>query len=354
MKITNIKVEKLKLELFKPFTVALGTIENVETLLVKVETDEGIYGIGEGAPFEYVTGETLETAISTAQLLGNRIIGQNPLNIEVIHELMDRTIVGNTAAKAALDIALFDLKGKYMNAPLYQVLGGYSNSFQTDVTIGINTPETMANEAKERVAQGFSILKIKAGLNPEQDIEAVARIREAVGPSIRLRMDANQGWTVADAVKVINTVERYQVEAVEQPLPFWDIDGMAYVRQKVSLPVMADESVHSPVDAFQVAKKQAADVINIKLMKSGGLYKAMSINNIAEAAGIQCMVGCMLESKIAITAGASLVAAKKNITEADMDSFLYVKDIGINGGLQLNNGKIILPDTPGLGIDLNL
>lgn len=354
MKITNLKVEKLKLELFKPLTVALGTIESVETLLVKVETDEGIYGIGEGAPFEFVTGETLETAITTAQLLGNRIIGQNPLNIEGIHEIMDKTIVGNTAAKAAIDIALYDLIGKHMNAPLYQVLGGYSNSFLTDVTIGIDTPETMANEAKDRVAQGFSILKIKAGLNPEQDIEAIKQIREAVGSSIRLRMDANQGWTVSDAVKVMNGVEKYQVEAVEQPLPSWDIDGMAYVRKKVPIPVIADESVHSPRDAYQVAKKQAADVINIKLMKSGGLYKAISINNIAEAAGIQCMVGCMLESKIAITAGASLVAAKKNITEADMDSFLYVKDIGINGGIQLDHGKITLPERPGLGIDLDM
>lgn len=354
MKITNIKVEKLKMDLFKPFTVALGTIENVETLLVKIETDTGVSGLGEGAPFEFVTGESMETAVPTARMLCNLLVGQNPLNIEAIHHRMDSTILGNTAVKAAIDIALYDLKGKYMGVPLYQVLGGYRNSFHTDITIGIDSPENMAQEAKEKVDQGFSILKVKVGIDPQQDIEAIHLIRQAVGDTVRLRLDANQGWTAAEAVRVMRAVESYHVEAVEQPLPYWDIDGMAYVRKKVTIQVMADESVHSPVDALKVVKSEAADVINIKLMKSGGLYKAMSINSIAEAAGIPCMVGCMLESKIGITAGASLVAAKKNITEADMDSFLYVKDPGIKGGLSLKNGVITLPEKPGLGIELDI
>src|SRR5699024_5777111 len=184
MKITKIKVEKLKLELFKPFTVALGTIENVETLLVKIETDAGISGLGEGAPFEFVTGESMETAVPTARMLSNLLVGENPLNIETIHEIMNRTIVGNTAVKAAIDIALYDLKGKYIGVPLYQLLGGYSNSFYTDMTIGIDSPENMAREASEKVNQGFSILKIKAGLDPQQDIQAIRLIRQAVGDTV--------------------------------------------------------------------------------------------------------------------------------------------------------------------------
>lgn len=354
MKITNMKVEKLKMALFKPFTVALGTIENVETLLVKIETDEDVSGIGEGAPFAFVTGETMETSLSTTQSLGQLLIGEDPLNIERIHHIMDTTIIGNTAAKAAIDMALYDLKGKQMGAPLYKVLGGFSNQFKTDVTIGIDTPENMAQEAKEKAAQGFSILKVKCGIDAGQDIEAIRLIRHAIGDNIRLRMDANQGWTPAEAVQVMRAIEDHRVEAVEQPLPYWDVDGMAHVRKKVNIQVMVDESVHSPVDAMKVVKQDAADVLNMKLMKSGGLYKALGINRIAEASGIRCMVGCMLESKIGITAGASLVAAKKNITEADMDSFLYAKDPGIKGGLTLENGIITLPEKPGLGIELNI
>ncbi|MEN1967896.1 dipeptide epimerase [Lentibacillus sp. N15] len=354
MKIKNIKVEKLKMELFKPLTVALGTIEDVETLLVKVETDEGLAGIGEGAPFAYVTGETLETAVVTAKMLAQRLIGHNPLEIEKIHHIMNSQIIGNTAAKAAIDMALYDIKGKQMEAPLYQVLGGYRNQFVTDITIGIDTPEHMAAEAKEKVHQGFTVLKIKAGIDPAQDIDAIKCIREGIGYDVRLRIDANQGWTAGEAVRVIKAIEPYWVEAIEQPLPYWDLEGMAFVRKKVNSNIMADESVHSPVDAWKVVKRDAADVINIKLMKSAGLYPALQINGIAEAAGLRCMVGCMLESKIGITAGASLVAAKKNITEADMDSFLYVKDTGITGGFTIENGVITLSDKPGLGIELNI
>ncbi|MCJ7842104.1 dipeptide epimerase [Lederbergia sp. NSJ-179] len=344
----------MKLELYKPLTVALGTIEHVETLLVQIETDEGLIGIGEGAPFEYVTGETLTTSLSVAEIFKKVLIGENPLNIEKIHTMMDKTIVGNTATKAAFDIALYDIMGKQLNAPLYQLLGGSGHSFLTDVTIGIDAPEKMAKEAKERVDSGFSILKIKAGLNPNEDIEAIRLIRDAVGNDIRIRVDANQGWTVPEAIRVMKAIEDYRVEAVEQPLPNWDIEGHAYIRNKVNISVMADESVHSPQDAFKVLKQGAADVINIKLMKSAGLYHAIQINHMAEAAGIACMVGCMLESKIGITAGASLVAAKKNILEADMDSFLYVKDTGIKGGVSIENGMITLPEKPGLGIELTL
>lgn len=353
MKITNVRIEKLQLELYKPFKIALGVIEHVDTMLVKIETDEGIYGIGEGAPMEFVTGDSLDHIILATQMLGKVIIGHDPLNIEKLHSIMDNTIARNTGAKAAIDIALYDIKGKVMRTPLYKVLGGNSNKFDTDITIGISAPSEMAKEAKERVDQGFKILKIKAGLNPEEDVEAVRLIRGSVGQNIRLRMDANQGWSVSQAVNVMKAVKEYGVEAVEQPVPYWDIEGMALIREKVDLMVMADESVFSPIDAIRVVRSNAADVINIKLMKSGGLYRGEQINAISEAAHINCMVGCMLESKVAVTAGASLVAAKKNITEADMDSFLYTKDSGIKGGLMIEQGIIILPETPGLGIDID-
>ena len=230
------------------------------------------------------------------------------------------------------------------------------NQIVTDMTVGIDTPEAMAAEARERVEKdGFTILKIKAGINPIEDIQALTLIRQAVGPNIRLRVDANQGYTVSDAVRTLKAFEELGVEAVEQCLPSWDLDGMRFVRSKVDLQVMLDESVHTPIDAAKACKIDAADIINIKLMKCGGLYPAEKINAIAEANHVQCMVGCMLETKVAIAAGVSLVAAKQNITEADCDSFMYAVDpeMGMPGGFAVNGGVYTLSDKPGLGIDID-
>ena len=301
-------------------------------------------------------GGTDFTVLEALKLFRTGLIGMDPLDVEGIHRMMDRLLSGNTSAKAAVDIALYDIKGKLMGQPLYKVLGGSVNQIVTDMTVGIDTPEAMAAEARERVEKdGFTILKIKAGINPIEDIQALTLIRQAVGPNIRLRVDANQGYTVSDAVRTLKAFEELGVEAVEQCLPSWDLDGMRFVRSKVDLQVMLDESVHTPIDAAKACKIDAADIINIKLMKCGGLYPAEKINAIAEANHVQCMVGCMLETKVAIAAGVSLVAAKQNITEADCDSFMYAVDpeMGMPGGFAVNGGVYTLSDKPGLGIDID-
>ena len=355
MKITDIKFEKVKIKLKKPFVVALGTIEYCETVIVKVTTDEGYYGFGESAPFSPVTGETLDTVLLTLSNFKNLLIGENPLNIERIHHIMDRFIIGNTAAKAGIDIALYDIKGKVMNQPLYRVLGGFDNKVQTDMTIGIGTPEEMAQDAKDKVEKGFRILKIKVGINHQNDMEAIKKIRETVGNNIRIRMDANQGWNVNDAIRMSRFFEKYGVESIEQSLPYWDVDGAAFIRKNTNVKVMLDESIHNSKDALKAVKLQAADILNIKLMKSSGLYMAEKINAIGEAAGINCMLGCMLETRIAITAAASLVAAKRNITEADLDSFMYCEESElIKGGFSLKGDIIELLEKPGLGIEVSM
>lgn len=356
MKITNIKIEKMRIHLKKPFKIAFAVQDYADNVIVKIETDEGYYGLGEAAPFAPVTGETVEGVVEVLKMFKSGLIGMDPLNIEGIHTMMDRLIVGNTSAKAAIDIALYDIKGKILNQPLYKVLGGYDNKIQTDMTIGIDTPENMATEARQRVLEdGFRILKVKAGINPSDDIKALTLIREAVGNDIRLRVDANQGYNVNDAVAVLKAFEKIGVEAVEQCLPYWNLDGSKIIRNKVDLKVMLDETIHSPMDAAKACKIDAADILNIKLMKCGGLYNALKINAIAEANDVRCMVGCMLETKIAITAGASLVAAKKNITEADCDSFMYCvdPDNGMKGGFERNKDIFTLLDKPGLGIEFD-
>jgi len=341
MKIVDMKVETVKIPLKKPFRIAFAVQDHAVNGLVKVTTDEGVWGIGEAAPFEPVTGENASTVTEVLKLFRQGLIGRDPMDIEGIHQMMDNLISGNTAAKAAVDIALYDIRGKVMGQPLYKVLGGGRNQIVTDMTIGINRPELMAQEARERVERnGFTILKVKAGICPQDDIRALTLIREAVGPGVRLRVDANQGYTVGDAVRTLKAFEKLGVEAVEQCLPWWDVEGARLVRSKVDMKIMLDESIHSPADAARACRLEAADILNIKLMKCGGLYPAEKINAVAEANHVQCMVGCMLETKVAIAAGVALVAAKSNITEADCDSFMYAVDpeMGMPGGFSVEGG----------------
>ena len=244
-----------------------------------------------------------------------------------------------------------------MNQPLYRVLGGYQDTVQSDMTIGISQPEKMAEAAAHYVKDmGYRILKIKAGIDPDEDLRALALIREAVGADIRLRVDANQGYSLNSAIYALEGMKKYGVEAVEQCLPDWNLEGAAELKRKVSgIELMLDESLHTTKDAARACKLGAADIFNIKLMKCGGLYRGLQISTLAENFGITCMVGCMLETKIAITAGLSLVAARKNITEADCDSFMYYKDSenGMPGGFVRNGDMFHLLDKPGLGLDIS-
>ncbi|WP_455615471.1 mandelate racemase/muconate lactonizing enzyme family protein [Eisenbergiella sp.] len=357
MKITDIKAEKVRIDLTSPFRVAFAEINYSENLLIKVSTDEGIDGYGEAAPLPFVTGETIDSVASVISLLRPGLIGMNPLDIEKIHELMDGCIYGNSSAKCAVDLAMYDICGKLMGQPVYKLLGGYSNRVQNDITIGIDTPEAMAEEARAHVEKdGFHILKIKAGIHVDEDIHAMHLIREAVGPRIRLRVDANQGYDTSDAVYALTEFKKVGIEAVEQCLPYWDFEGSAYIRSKVNgIRIMLDESIHNHLDAARACKGGCADILNIKLMKCGGLFRASQINSIAEAFGVNCMVGCMMETKLATTAGVSLVASKKNITEADCDSFLFYCDeqTGMSGGFTRENDVFTLLDAPGFGLDIS-
>lgn len=357
MKIVDVKLEKIRIQLSEPFRVAFAVIDYSENVLVKMITDEGIAGYGEAAPLAFVTGETIEGVIAALQMFRQGLIGEDPLNIERIHALMNGAIAGNTSAKCAIDLALYDIRGKVMGQPVYKVLGGYENRVVNDITIGMDETEEMVEKARRYVQEdGYHILKIKTGSSLEKDIENIHKIREAVGSHIRLRVDANQGYSVSDAVKALDAFEKAGVEAVEQCLPDWDMEGASFIRKKArGIKVMLDESIHSPIDAAKACRLGAADTLNIKLMKCGGLYQAEQINAIAMANGVNCMVGCMLETKLAITAGLSLVASKQNITEADCDSFLYYKDesTGMSGGFTREGDIFTLSEKPGFGLDIN-
>ncbi len=352
MKIVRVEAQPVSVPLKEPFRIALESIPVAENVFVKVYTDDGLIGYGEAAPFKMVTGETQQSILTAVKHLEQAILGLDPMRVALVSEMMDRRMANNNGAKAALVSAIYDLAARHCRIPLYQLLGGYRDRVKTDITVTIKDSAAMAEDARKAVAQGFSVLKIKVGISPDEDIERVARIREAVGPGIKIRLDANQGWNVREAIRSLRVLEEFDVELVEQPVPAGDIEGLRQVRSSVNIPVMADESVFSPADALRVIKEGAVDYINIKLVKSGGIYKALQINALAEAAGIECMVGQMIETRLGATAAAHLAAACKNITRIDLDTPYFLSEDPVVGGVTYDGEEIILGDAAGLGVSV--
>jgi o-succinylbenzoate synthase len=352
MKITDIQLGHLSIPLKTPFKTALRTVTHVEDVIVKILTDTGHTGYGSAPPTAPITGDTkgsIETAIEghiKKQLLGMPIQDLEKLMLQLHH-----SIARNYSAKAAVDMALYDLYGQLNNAPLYLLLGGHHRKLITDLTISVNDPEEMARDSMHAVKRGFKTLKIKVGKDPEKDIKRLERIREAVGNHIHLRLDANQGWTPEEAVHVLKSLENIGIliEMVEQPVKAEDLEGLKYVTDHVSIPVAADESVFSPQDVSKIIRMRAANLINIKLMKTGGIYHALKICAMAESAHMECMIGCMMESKISVTAAAHLAMAKPIITKIDLDAPILCKKDPIKGGVIYKKDQITLSDEPGLG-----
>jgi L-alanine-DL-glutamate epimerase-like enolase superfamily enzyme len=270
----------------------------------------------------------------------------HPLRIEQNTQLMDSVVEGNTAAKAAVDMALHDILAKTAGKPLFMLMGGYRTQVLTSITLTIKSPKEMAEDATRAIEKGFKALKVKVGVNPVQDIKRIELIRKAIGEDIDLRIDANQGWTTKQAIKVLRKMEKFDIQFVEQPVE--SIRGLTEVKSKSSIPVMADESVHSPNDALRLIQMEAVDLMNIKLMKSGGMLKGKKIAHIAEAGGIPCMIGCMVESQIGITMATHLAAALKNIQYADLDSDHLFRDRLVEkGGTQVKNSFRTFPNQNG-------
>lgn len=353
MKITNITTTECQIPLRTPFKTALRTVDCVHDLLVRVETDTGAVGYGEAPPTAVITGETLgslHTAVE--EFIAPALRGMEVEDLDAVMTKLDRCLVRNTSAKAAVDMALYDLFAQSCGKPLYKVLGGARSSIETDLTISVNPVPVMVADAKAAMEEGFKVLKIKVGKEGLADIPRLKAIREAVGPEVSLRVDANQGWTAKQAVRIITALEEAGVdpELVEQPVPAHDIDGLEYITRRVATPILADESVFSPADAFHILQRHAADMINIKLMKTGGIWQALKICSAAEVYGVECMMGCMLESKLAVSAAAHLAAARSVITRIDLDGPSLCSVDPYTGGPVYEGPRILMNDTPGIGI----
>ena len=356
MKIIDIQTKTVQFHRRKFFKIAFGKGSNTtDVVYVKVLTDEGLYGLGEASPAALVTGETVPGVICAVEYLKPRLLGLDPLKIEEIHQAMDGALLHNTAAKAAIDIACYDLFGKAKGTAVHTLLGAKESSFQTDITIGIDTEEEMAREAKQRCSDGFRCLKIKCGINPEKDLRALEKIRAAVGEAIELRVDINQGYDEQTALSVLKEMKKLNIMEAEQPVPFYDVHAMARIRALSPIPIMADESVHTPKDAEIVCEHNACDILNIKLMKCGGIYPALQISEIAKKYGKNCIVGCMSESKLAISAAATVLLSKDNVHSADLDSFFSFTDPerGVSGGFTAERDVITMSEKPGFGVELD-
>ncbi|HEV7348673.1 dipeptide epimerase [Telluribacter sp.] len=354
MTITRVEIYKLNIPLKAPVTIAIGTIEEARNILVKIHTDKGTYGVGEGSPFWMIVGETQETCFAAAQDFARLLIGQNASDIEGCLATLDRYLTQNYTCKSAFDMALYDLAAKQAGMPLYQYLGGEKRTITTDETIYINTPEAMAADAVQIKERGAEAIKVKLGTHASDDISRIRAIRDAIGQELPIRVDANQGWDYVSAVKVLKALAELNVEYCEQPVKHWNYDDMARVRQHSPIPICADESLFTHTDAFRLAQMGAVDYFNIKLSKSGGINNALKINAIAEAAGIPCMIGCMSESRLAITANAHLASARTNIRFYDLDSpFEHAEDPVVGGAIYHNHYRLELPDAPGHGADLD-
>ncbi|OAA90340.1 dipeptide epimerase [Clostridium ljungdahlii] len=354
MKIRDIKIKRISVPLETPFKTALRTVERVEDIIVEIYTDTGNIGFGEAPPTGVITGDTTGSIIGAIEdHIKKSIIGMEIENFESIIQKLNGCIVKNTSAKAAVDIALYDLYGQLYKAPLYKLLGGFRKEITTDITISVNEPEEMVKDSIDAIKRGYKTLKIKVGKDSKKDLERMKAIRQAIGYDIDLRIDANQGWKPKEAVKVLREMEDagLNIEFVEQPVIAHDIDGLKFVTDNVSIPVLADESIFSPMDALNVLERKAADLINIKLMKTGGIYNALKICSLAEIHGIECMIGCMLEAKVSVTAAVHLACAKSIITKIDLDGPVLCREDPINGGAIFNESKITLTDKPGLGIE---
>ena len=353
MKITEVRLGKISVPLRVPFKTALRRVDSVEDVIVEIVTDTGHKGYGEAPPTGVITGDTTDAIIGAIRdHISKKIIGLDIDNFEDVIQEVQSSIVHNSSAKAAVDMALYDLYGQLFNIPVYKLFGGARKSITTDITISVNDPNTMAHDAIDAVERGYDTLKVKVGVDPSLDVSRLSAVRNAVGNNVRIRIDANQAWTPKEAVRILNSMQEkgLNLELVEQPVKAADIEGLKFVTERSYVPVLADESVFSPEDALKIMQYHAADMINIKLMKCGGLYNALKIIAAAEIYGIECMLGCMLEAKISVNAAVELACAKKVITRIDLDGPVLCSEDPIIGGAVFNEKDITVSDAPGMGI----
>lgn len=355
MIISQIDLFPITFKLKNPFTIAYDSYDTAQNLVVRLETKSGLVGWGNAAPDPQVTGETIETS---QKVLSTEIIpavmGRDARARAEIFESCQQKAIHAPAARAAIDMALYDLLGQRAGLPLYQLLGFARRKILTSITLGIASIEENVRQAQEFVKAGFRALKIKTGLDWKEDVERVKAIRVVAGSEIALRVDANQGYHVQQALDFIRSVESCRIEFLEQPTPAKNLNDLKLIRASSKIPIMADESALSSEDIFNLAAHGFADMVNLKLMKTGGITGAMQATAVAAAGKLPVMLGCNDESRISIAAAVHLACALPGVQYADLDGAFDIVDDVAAGGFELKDGYIIPSNKPGLGVKLKI
>lgn len=353
--IRQIELFKLSIPLKEPFITSLGEDIAAHNVLVKIITNNGVTGFGECSPYLPINGESQDTCFIVGQYFAQALKGRNALDIETCVNIMDHVIYANTSIKSAFDIALYDIAAQEARLPLYKFLGGSDEKIIiTDYTVSIGTPGKMADDAVRIKQQGYPAIKIKLGKHGPTDVERIRLIRQAVGDDIPLRIDANQGWSVEEAIETLQALAVYNIQHCEEPIARWNFLKLADVKKASPIPIMADECCGDDHDAERLIALKACDYFNIKLGKSGGIFKALKMVKLAEAANIHLQVGAMIESRLAMTAFAHFALCSPLIQHFDFDTALMFSEDPVSGGIVYGeNGRITVPQTTGLGAKID-
>jgi L-alanine-DL-glutamate epimerase-like enolase superfamily enzyme len=377
MKITKVEAIPLDVQKGRTFVTSRGSWGNTVTV-IRITTDEGIVGIGDGGhamPIHYYESQgTIMDLVHN--WFGPMLLGEDPFSIEKITHQMDRLVGRNSIAKTGIDYALYDIKGKALGVPVYELLGGRTRE-KVDLAYALpalkdvsNTSEVEAcvKEAADAIAAGYKYMKVKVALgDPDDDVERVRLIREAIGPHVPMHVDANQGWSPDVAIRAIHKLEKHDLYAVESPVPDWDLEGLAKVHRSVGVPIIADEAARSPQEAINVIRADAADMFVLHLSKVGGLFKSQEFVAVAEAANMPVQLGIMLTGGIEHAANAHLAVAMDwlgRIPQLCIGPLLVFGGFDtlkierermdcVKGYARIKDGFLYPPDGPGLGVELD-
>jgi L-alanine-DL-glutamate epimerase-like enolase superfamily enzyme len=355
MKIISTEIYPVNLKLKEPYTISYETVSSAPNVFLRIETNTGITAFGCGSPDIGVTGETIDSTIKVYdEILQPFLKGIDPLRYALHMSRLKELIPQYPSVMAMVDSSLYDLLGKKADLPVYKLLGAYRTRMKTSITVGICPLKETVSQVNEFIKKGFKIIKVKGGKDVDEDIAKILKIREKFGINIEIRFDANQGYSVYETLKFVEKTKKARVELIEQPTSKGEPEAMGQLIDHVPIPVMADESIMDLRDAFKIAKKNLADMINIKLMKVGGINEAMQINSVAKSAGLESMVGCMDESALGISAGLHFALSRPNVIYADLDGHLDLVDDPADGAVILKEGVLYPTELPGLGFNPKL
>ena len=356
MPIRSVRTRRVSAPLRETFSTSRRRTATTDTLVVEIIDDQGRSGFGEVPQAWQTTGTSVAGAEACVnEMLSPILIGRDADDIGSAYRALRTAVAPGSDARAsvaAADIALHDLAARRADLPLSRFLGGVPSAVATDVTISIGGPDAMAATAVRRCADGFTALKLKIGLDATGELDGVRAVRDAVGAAVTLRLDANQGWTPKDAVRIIRRIEDagLGVELVEQPVAGDDLRGLAWVTSRVDTPILADEALRGPRDLHRILETRAADLVNVKISNCGGLTPAWAMLAFAEANGLGTLVGTMMETQINVTAAAALAGAAGTTHVSDLDAAWWLETSPLRSDLTYDAGRIQVPDAPGLGV----